>query len=123
MATRKKNKNTNFIGMIKDYWNGKYSLAGSFWFGFLILGTIITGPSVYFSDSLIDGLGTLGLIGLMVYFAIMYPYIILMYVGTWRSASNYKPKKGQWAWGTIAKVYIALNALRGIVQIIREFTI
>ena len=123
MASGKKVKKNNFIQMIKDYWNGKYSLGASFWFGFMIIGSIITVPSFYLTDTFIDGLGSLGLIAMMIYFVIMYPYIILMYVGTWRSASNYKPKKEQWSWGTIAKVYIALNAFRGIIEIIREFSI
>lgn len=123
MATGKKVKKNNFIQMIKDYWNGKYSLAGSFWIGFIIIGSIITVPSFYLTDTFIDGLGNTGLIAMMIYFVIMYPYIILMYVGTWRSASNFKPKKDQWSWGTIAKVYLALNAFRGIVEIIREFSV
>ena len=111
-----KNSNKNIIQIIKDYWNGKYSLVGSFWFGFMILGTIITVPAFIFTDSYIDAMSDTALLGLLVYFAIMYPYIILAYVGTWRSASNYKPKKGQWSWGTIAKVYIALNALRAVIE-------
>ena len=45
---------------------------------------------------------------------IQYAYLILAYVGTWRSASNYKPKKDQWSWGTIAKVYIILNLIRAV---------
>ena len=116
MASKKMSKNKNIIQIIKDYWNGKYSLAGSFWFGFMILGSLITVPALIFTDAYIDSLGNLGLIGLLLYFVIMYPYLILAYVGTWRSASNYKPKKGQWSWGTIAKVYIALNAIRAIVE-------
>lgn len=123
MASGKKVKKNNFIQMIKDYWNGKYSLVGSFWFGFIIIGSIITVPSFYLTDTFIDGLGNTGLIAMMIYFVIMYPYIILMYVGTWRSASNFKPKKDQWSWGTITKVYLALNAFRGIVEIIREFSV
>lgn len=123
MASRKKVKKNNFIQMIKDYWNGKYSLAKSFWLGFMVIGSIITVPSFYLTDTFIDGLGNTGLIAMMIYFVIMYPYIILMYVGTWRSASNFKPKKDQWSWGTIAKVYLALNVFRGIVDIIREFSV
>ena len=123
MASGKKVKKNNFIQMIKDYWNGKYSLAKSFWLGFVVIGSIITVPSLYLVDDFIDGLGTSGVIGLMLYFLIMYPYIILMYVGTWRSASNFKPKKDQWSWGTITKVYLALNMFKAIVDIIREYSI
>ena len=47
-----------------------------------------------------------------------YIYLIIAYVGTWKSATNFKRKKNQWSWGTIAKVDIVLNILNGINQLI-----
>jgi len=117
MAKQKQNK--NMLKIFKDFWQGKVSLVKSFWIWFMIIGSIITIPSFIITDEYIDGLGNLGLILLFLYFLVMYPYLILAYVGTWRSASNYKPKKEQWSWGTIAKIYIALNALRAIYEFFR----
>ena len=44
-------------------------------------------------------------------------YLIWAIIGTWRSASKFKPKKKQWAWGTIAQVYIVLSVLRMLIGI------
>ena len=71
-------------------------------------------PSFVLTDAYVDSLGNLGLIAFISFFIIQYSYLILAYVGTWRSASNYKPKKDQWSWGTIAKVYIILNLIRAV---------
>ena len=52
-----------------------------------------------------------------------YIYMIFAYVGAWRSASNYKPKKKQWAWGSIAQIYMTLSIIRTIVEIIKSLNI
>ena len=44
-------------------------------------------------------------------------YLIWAMVGTWRSASKFKPKKKQWAWGTIAQVYIILSVIRILIKL------
>ena len=108
----------NLIQQVKDFWSGKINLGPSFWVVFMIGGTIVTIPSFIATDEYIDTLDSFGLIALMVFYLFQYPYLIVAYVGTWRSASNYKPKINQWwPWGTIAKIYIALNAIRGIVML------
>ena len=122
MAVKKNNKNMNIIQVIKNYWNGKYSLAASFWYGFIIFGGIMSIPAFILTDAYIDSLGNLGLMVFIIYYLVFYPYIILAYVGTWRSATNFKPKKDQWSWGTITKVYIVLNGIRAVVEIIKEFS-
>ncbi|MBL6861199.1 MAG: hypothetical protein ISQ91_01775 [Candidatus Pelagibacter bacterium] len=38
-------------------------------------------------------------------------------VGTWRSATKFKPKKKQWSWGTIAQVYIILSVIRILIKL------
>ena len=117
MAMRKKSQKTNSFQIIKDYWNGNFSLVKSFWIGFIVIGSIVSVPAFIYTDTYIDSLGNTGLMGLFLYFIILYSYLILAYVGTWRSASNYKPKKDQWSWGTIAKVYIVLSAIRALVEL------
>ena len=114
MAKKKQNK--NLTQYIKDFWGGKFNLAPSFWYVFMIGGTIVTIPSFIATDTYVDSLSGSGLITLMVFYLFQYSYLIVAYVGTWRSASNYKPKKTQWSWGTIAKVYIVLNIIRAIVK-------
>ena len=114
MAKIKQNK--KLIQRIKDFWSGKINLGPSFWYVFMIGGTIVTIPSFIETDAYVDNLSSSGLIALMVFYLFQYSYLIVAYVGTWRSASNYKPKKTQWSWGTIAKVYIVLNIIRAIVK-------
>ena len=117
MAIKKKSK--SFKQNVIDFWQGKISLALSFWVLFFVVGTIITIPSFVLTDAYVDSLGSLGLIAFILFFIIQYAYLILAYVGTWRSASNYKPKKDQWSWGTIAKVYIILNLIRAVLEFFR----
>ena len=116
MAKIKQNK--KLIQHIKDFWGGKINLGPSFWYVFIIGGTIVTIPSFIATDAYVDSLSSSGLIALMVFYLFQYCYLIVAYVGTWRSASNYKPKKTQWSWGTIAKVYIVLNVIRAVVKFI-----
>jgi len=113
MAKKKQNK--NLTQYIKDFWGGKFNLVPSFWYVFIIGGTIVTIPSFIATDAYVDNLSSSGLIVLMVFYLFQYSYLIVAYVGTWRSASNYKSKKTQWSWGTIVKVYITLNIIRAIV--------
>jgi hypothetical protein len=117
MAIKKKSK--SFKQNVIDFWQGKISLGLSFWVLFCVVGTIITIPSFVLTDAYVDSLGSLGLIAFILFFIIQYAYLIVAYVGTWRSASNYKPKKDQWSWGTIAKVYIILNLIRAVLEFFR----
>ena len=117
MVEQKQKK--NLIQHVKYFWSGKINLGPSFWIVFMIGGTIVTIPSFIATDEYIDTLDSFGLIALIVFYLFQYLYLIVAYVGTWRSASNYKPKINQWwPWGTIAKIYIALNAIRGIVMLL-----
>jgi len=117
MAIKKKSK--SFKQNVIDFWQGKISLGLSFWVWFFLIGSILTIPSFVLTDAYVDSLGNLGLIAFISFFIIQYSYLILAYVGTWRSASNYKPKKDQWSWGTIAKVYIILNLIRAVLEFFR----
>ena len=96
----KRSKKQNFI---LNLWNGNESLGTSFWAVYLIGGTIVSLPAFVLPE-------TSNAILLFVPF--QFAYIIWAMVGTWRSASKFKPKKKQWSWGTIAQVYIVLSVLR-----------
>ncbi len=112
----KKNKNlkTNF----NNFWQGKLSLKLSFWLVLFLGGGLLSLPTFLITDSYVDSISETLTALLLLYLLFYYIYLIIAYVGTWRSASNFKPKKNQWSWGTIAKVYIVLNILNGINQLI-----
>ena len=70
---------------------------------FVVGGSIMTIPSFILTDAYVDSLDNLGLILFITFFIFQYTYLIVAYVGTWRSAKNYKPKKNQWAWGNMLR--------------------
>ena len=112
----KKNKNLkiNFT----NFWQGKLSLKISFWFVLFLGGGLLSLPTFLITDAYVDAISETLTALLLIYLLFYYIYLIIAYVGTWKSASNFKRKKNQWAWGTIAKVYIVLNILNGINQLI-----
>ena len=116
-----KSKNKNLVQNIKNLWQGKVSLVWTFWFWFMLIGSIVTIPSFLLTDAYMDSLNNLSLVLLIIFFLFQYAYLILAYVGTWKSASNFKPKKNQWSWGTIAKVYVVLNAIRAVVKFLNQY--
>ena len=83
------------------------SLGISFWAVYTIGGTIVALPAIVLPETSS---------AILIFVPFQFIYLIWAMVGTWRSASKFKPKKKQWSWGTIAKVYIALNLIRGIVK-------
>ena len=112
----KKNKNlkTNFT----NFWQGKLSLKFSFWFVLFIGGGLLSLPTFLITDAYVDTISETLTALLLIYLLFYYIYLIIAYVGTWKSATNFKSKKNQWSWGIIAKVYIVLNILNGINQLI-----
>ena len=109
-------KKNNIKQVIINIWQGKLGLSQTFWLVFIIGGTIVTLPSFILNDEFIDSISDIGALLAIFFYIFQWSYLVWAYVGSWRSATNYKPKKGQWSWGTIAKVYIALNIIRGIVK-------
>ena len=114
-----KKKKNNFKQNIINVWQGKLSLTKTFWLVFVVGGTIMTIPSFIVTDAYVDSIGQLAAIFFLLFFVFQYIYLIWAYVATWRSASNYKPKKGQWSWGTIAKVYIVFNLINAVYRFLQ----
>ena len=82
----KKRKKTNYI---TNFWNGNESLGISFWAVYLIGGTIISLPVIVLPETSS---------AIFIFVTFQFIYLIWAMVGTWRSASKFKPKKNQWAW-------------------------
>ncbi|MDC1159079.1 hypothetical protein OAT08_05915 [Pelagibacteraceae bacterium] len=113
-------KKNNIKQVIINIWQGKLGLSQTFWLVFFIGGTIVTFPSIiFFNDEFIDSVSDIGAILAILYVLIQYSYLVWAYVATWRSATNFKPKKNQWSWGTIAKVYLVLNLIRAFASFLR----
>ncbi len=102
----KKSKKQNFI---TNLWNGNESLVTNFWVFYIIGGTIVSLPAIVLPETSY---------AILFFVPFQFVYLILVIVGTWRSASKFKPKKKQWAWGTIAQVYIVLSVLRMLIGVV-----
>ena len=102
----KKLKKQNFI---TNLWNGNESLVTSFWVFYIIGGTIVSLPAIVLPETSY---------AILFFVPFQFVYLVLVIVGTWRSASKFKPKKKQWAWGTIAQVYIVLSVLRMLIGVV-----
>ena len=101
----KKRKKQNYIS---SFWNGNESLGTSFWAVYFIGGTIVSLPAFVLPENSS---------AIFIFVPFQFIYLIWAMVGTWRSASKFKPKKNQWAWGTIAQVYIVLSVLRMLIRL------
>jgi|TARA_B110000238_G_C15737690_1_gene273688 hypothetical protein len=114
-----KNKN-NFKQSVVNFWQGKISLPISYWLVLTVGSIIVALPAIIITDSYLESFGGLGTLLFILLIIFQYTYTIFAYVGTWRSAIKYKPKKNQWAWGTIAIVFMLLSIIKSIVGIIKS---
>ena len=100
-----------FQEYIVSHWNGRQSLAKSFWintllipYGVMLIPIVV---AVLWSDNFF-------LIGLVLLLVVKYVLLIWGIVGMWRSANNYeRSNSGIW-WGRIgqaAGILIALNVI------------
>jgi len=107
--------------LISNIWNGKITYAQSFWIYYFVIGSILSLPLVMMTDNQINNFLILYLLFLLFFIT----YIILVTVGTWRSAEVYKrnmlKKKKSLLWGYLGQVYIALAVIRSLSQVIKEF--
>jgi len=117
IVTQNQKINTNTNILIK-FFRGNLSLAISYW-GFLFSWGVIA--SVIFiileksKDDLLVGLFSIFTLALYVY----------LYIGTWRSAENYKKEKRKkklgYGWAIAAQVAMVLGIISFIVELIKAF--
>ena len=77
----KKSKKQNFISSL---WNGNESLGTSFWAVYIIGGTIVSIPAFVLPETSY---------AILFFVPFQFVYLIWAIIGTWRSASKFKPKK------------------------------
>lgn len=94
---------------LKKLWKGEYSLFVSFWgFGFLVLfclGFFFAAiPQKGLSEWLILNFGPIGgFIPFLIFCFCFYLYVVILYVGVWRSANNYT---GRSIWKVVTKILV-----------------
>lgn len=115
----KKSKKQNII---KIYWNGDMSLARSFWLVSVVILGVVSIPSYFVTDAVIDNMGTALSLFLLFWTVFFYVFLVYVYVGLWRSSSKYitynKKKKKSALWGYVVYTIIVLGVLRGVGELI-----
>ena len=115
----KKSKKQNIV---KIYWNGDISLAKSFWLVSVVILGVVSIPSYFVTDAVIDNMGTALSLFLLFWTVFFYVFLVYVYVGLWRSSSKYitynKKKKKSALWGYVVFTIIVLGVLRGVGELI-----
>ena len=108
---------------IKKFWQGKVSLGKSFWLWYVVGGTILTLPALLVPDSSLKSNSSAFIF--ILYSLCMIVVVILLMIGTFKSAQEYrkiKKKKKQGAgWGIAAQVYIILSGIRIFAELVKSF--
>ncbi len=110
--------------VLKQVWRGEFDFKRTFWVFYVLIGTILTIP-LYLAEIYYDSIGEILALFSLLYILVFYAYIIFAIVGSWRASSKYiqlkKKKKDSAFWGYAAKVYVVLNALNAVREIISPF--
>jgi len=112
------------LKLFKKVWRGEFDFKRTFWVFYVLIGTILTIP-LYLAEIYYDSIGEILALFSLLYILVFYAYIIFAIVGSWRASSKYiqlkKKKKDSAFWGYAAKVYVVLNALNAVREIILIF--
>ena len=115
----KKSKKQNIV---KIYWNGDISLAKSFLLVSVVILGVVSIPSYFVTDAVIDNMGTALSLLLLLWTVFFYVFLVYVYVGLWRSSSKYiiynKKKKKSVIWGYVVYTIIVLGVLSGVGELI-----
>ena len=111
--------------VIKKLWSGNETLARSFWLYYFIFGSILSLPLFYFTDARIDAMSGGAVALLLIYELFFFVALVIIIVGTWRSAAKYKiakrKKKQSTGWGIAAQVYIIFAVITALSEILSSF--
>ena len=110
--------------MLKKYWEGKYSLAQSFWIGCVVVPIVLTIPLfpglMSDANTVSQGLALFTIF----YWGLLFFANMFLFYGAFKSAIIYienKKKKKQGAiWGRLAQIFIVLGVLTIFAQYILE---
>ena len=108
-------KNKNFKSIekfISDHWQGKLSLAKSFWLVGFVVAFIFLLP-LFYADYNINNLSEVAVYFFLIYFLFYLVMAVWINVGIWRSATFYiKKKKSTKFYGYAAKGVVILALFR-----------
>ena len=106
------------------YWEGKSSLAQSYWIGCIIIPVVLVLPILPAFDNASNISGGYAAFALAWWGALFFVNMFL-FIGAFKSATIYivnkKKKKQGSGWGIAAKIFIVLGAISVVFQYLRVF--
>ena len=109
---------------IIKYWNGKFSLAQSFWIGCILIpiGLVIPIlPALEDVENISEGYALFTI----VYWVLLFFAYMFLIIGAFKSATIYratkKKKKQSGGWGLAAQIFLVLGAINIFFQYIKVF--
>ena len=110
--------------MISKYWNGKYSLAQSYWIGAILIPIVLILPilpAFGSASNLSDGYAAFAL----AWWGALFFVNMFLIIGAFKSAIIYradkKKKKQSGGWGLAAQIFLVLGAINIFFQYIKVF--
>ena len=110
--------------MISKYWNGKYSLAQSYWIGAILIPIVLILPilpAFGSASNLSDGYAAFAL----AWWGALFFVNMFLIIGAFKSATIYratkKKKKQSGGWGLAAQIFLVLGAINLFFQYIKVF--
>ena len=110
--------------MISKYWNGKYSLAQSYWIGAILIPIVLILPilpAFGSASNLSDGYAAFAL----AWWGALFFVNMFLIIGAFKSATIYrankKKKKQNGGWGLAAQIFLVLGTINILFQYIKEF--
>ena len=122
---RKTSKNLSeltLVDKIKEFINGHYSLAFSWWIIGTFLWIVISVPAIYFRINGTDDVSETLAFFLILYFIFHFVFQILVILGIWRSAGFYIQENKPPFWGYTARVFLVFAIIGLFLQIIALFS-
>ena len=111
------------IKMIKKHWVGKYSLAQSYWNGYILIPIVLVLPlfPAFMGDASTMPAGLVWFS--LIYWGALFFVNMFLIIGAFKSAiiyiENKKKKKQGSAWGRVAQVALVLGALGIVVEYLK----
>jgi len=110
--------------MISKYWNGKYSLAKSYWIGAIIMPVVLILPILPAfgnSSNISDGYAAFAL----AWWGALFFVNMFLIIGAFKSATIYrankKKKKQSGGWGVTAQILLVIGGASIFFQYIQTF--
>ena len=111
--------------MLKKYWEGKYTLAQSYWIGCILIPIVLILPLLPAFMGNAATMSSALIWFTLIYWGALFFVNMFLIIGAFKSATIYrankKKKKQNGGWGLAAQIFLVLGAINILFQYIKEF--